>query len=69
MDRTMINDTLNLLFITVAYYGRALPLGWVRVPQEGNSDLELQQQLLKRFTERLPEGARKRTTIILEVCY
>src|SRR5262249_33941630 len=46
MDRTMINDTINLLFITVAYSGRALPLGWVRVPHEGNSDLKLQQQLL-----------------------
>ena len=46
MDRTMINDTINLLFITVAYNGRALPLGWVRVPHEGNSDLKLQQQLL-----------------------
>jgi hypothetical protein len=66
MDRTMINDTLNLLFITVAYCGRALPLGWVRVPHEGNSDLELQQQLLKWFTECLPEGARKRTTIIAD---
>lgn len=66
MDRTMINDTINLLFITVAYSGRALPLGWVRVPHEGNSDLELQQQLLKWFTECLPEGARKRTTIIAD---
>ena len=66
MDRTMINDTLNLLFITVAYCGRALPLGWVRVPHEGNSDLELQQQLLKWFTECLPEGARQRTTIIAD---
>src|SRR5262245_9697987 len=26
MDRTMINDTINLLHITVAYGGRALPL-------------------------------------------
>jgi len=66
MDRTMINDTLNLLFITVAYSGRALPLGWVRVPHDGASDLELQQRLLKWFTVCLPEGARKRTTIIAD---
>src|SRR5574341_25956 len=66
MDRSMINDTLNLLHITVAYGGRALPLGWVRVPHEGNSDLKLQQQLLEWFVECLPEGARKRTTIIAD---
>src|SRR5262252_5680615 len=64
MDRTMINDTINLLFITVAYGGRALPLGWVRVPHEGSSDLKLQQQLLKWLKECLPEGAG--TTIIAD---
>jgi hypothetical protein len=58
MDRSMINDTINLLHISVAYHGRALPLGWVRVPHEGNSDLKLQQQLLTWFKQCLPEGAR-----------
>src|SRR5262249_33446520 len=58
MDRTMINDTINLLFITVCYEARALPLGWVRVPHEGNSDLKLQQKLLAWFKECLPQGAR-----------
>src|SRR5262249_24713669 len=58
LDRTMINDTINLLQITVAYSGRALPLGWVRVPHEGHSDLKLQRQLLTWFKESLPEGAR-----------
>jgi len=42
MDRSMINDTLNLLWISVGFGGRALPLGWVLVPHEGNSDLKLQ---------------------------
>ena len=46
MDRTMINDTLNLLYVVVAYHGRALPLGWVEVPHEGTSSLALQQELL-----------------------
>jgi hypothetical protein len=46
MDRTMINDTLNLLYVSVAYHGRALPLGWVEVPHEGTSSLALQQELL-----------------------
>jgi hypothetical protein len=66
MDRTMINDTINLVFITVTYNGRALPLGWVRVPHEGNSDLKLQQQLLNWFAGCLPAGARRRTTVIAD---
>jgi Transposase DDE domain len=57
MDRSMINDTLNLLFLAVAYAGRALPLGWVRVPSDGNSNLKLQQQLLTWFKACLPLGA------------
>jgi hypothetical protein len=57
MDRSMINDTVNLLYLAVAYGGRALTLGWVRVPHEGNSDLALQQQLLKWFKACLPAGA------------
>jgi len=64
VDRTMINDTINLLYITVAYGGRALPLGWVLVPHEGSSNLRLQQQLLRWFKSCLPEGAR--ATIIAD---
>jgi hypothetical protein len=33
----MINDTLNLLHIPVAYSGRALPLGWC-CEQRGSGD-------------------------------
>lgn len=58
MDRSMINDTLNLLHLALAYGGRALPLGWVRVPHEGNSDLALQQELLRWLQSCLPVGAR-----------
>ncbi|MCA1605162.1 MAG: IS4 family transposase [Acidobacteria bacterium] len=54
MDRSMINDTANLLWVSVAYHGRALPLGWVEVPHEGNSDLALQQELLSWLDECLP---------------
>ena len=39
MDRTMINDTLNLLFITVAYDGRALPLSLGESPARGRLGL------------------------------
>jgi hypothetical protein len=56
MDRTMINDTVNLLYVAVAFGRRALPLGWVQVPHEGNSDLKLQQQLLTWLQECLPAG-------------
>jgi hypothetical protein len=57
MDRTMINDTLNLLYVSVAYGKRALPLGWVVVPHEGSSNLRLQQQLLRWLKSCLPLGA------------
>lgn len=58
MDRSMINDRLNLLHVALAYGGRALPLGWVRVPHDGNSDLALQQTLLRWVQSCLPPGAR-----------
>jgi hypothetical protein len=64
MDRTMINDTINLLFLSVAYAGRALPLGWVRVPHDGNSDLKLQKKLLTWFKGCLP--ARAQATIVAD---
>lgn len=54
LDRSMINDTLNLLWVAVGFEGRALPLGWVRVEHEGNSSLRLQQQLLSWLKECLP---------------
>jgi hypothetical protein len=60
MDRSMINDTLNLLWISVGFMGRSLPLGWVLVPHEGNSDLRLQQKILKWLKEVLPERAKVR---------
>jgi len=58
MDRSMINDTLNLLWMSVGFGGRALPLGWILVPHEGNSDLALQQELLNWLKEILPEKAK-----------
>jgi hypothetical protein len=60
MDRTMINDKLNLLHITVTYGGPAPPSGWVRVSRQGNSDLRLQRQLPEWFTQYLPEDAQAR---------
>jgi hypothetical protein len=57
MDRTMINDTVNLLYVAVAFGSRALPLGWVVVPHAGNSDLKLQQQVLTWLKDCLPTGA------------
>jgi len=58
MDRSMINDTLNLLWMSVGFGGRALPLGWILVPHEGNSDLKLQQELLNWLKEILPAKAK-----------
>jgi hypothetical protein len=56
MDRTMINDGLNLLYVSVGFCGRALPLGWREVPHQGNSDLALQKKLLGWLKECLPQG-------------
>jgi hypothetical protein len=57
MDRSMINDHLNLLWVAVGFGGRALPLGWVLVNHDGNSDLALQQQILRWLKECLPESS------------
>ncbi len=57
MDRSFINDTLNLLHVAVGFGGRALPLGWVHVPHEGNSDLALQKEILTWVRECLPPDA------------
>jgi hypothetical protein len=54
MDRSFINDTLNLLHVAVGFGGRALPLGWVHVPHEGNSDLALQKEILTWVSACLP---------------
>lgn len=58
VDRSQINDTINLLYVSVAYCGRALPLGWVRVAHDGCSDLALQQELLQWVAGCLPAGCR-----------
>jgi hypothetical protein len=64
MDRSMINDKLNLLWVSVAYEGRALPLGWVEVEHEGNSDLALQQKILTWVKSCLP--AKAEVTIVAD---
>lgn len=58
LDRSFINDTLNLLHVAVGCAGRALPLGWVEVGHEGMSDLALQTELLTWVGECVPKGAR-----------
>jgi hypothetical protein len=57
LDRSFINDTLNLLHVAVGCAGRALPLGWVEIPHEGMSDLALQTKLLQWVGEIIPKGA------------
>ncbi|HVF28930.1 MAG TPA: IS4 family transposase [Pyrinomonadaceae bacterium] len=57
MDRTMINDTVNLLYVSVGYHGRALPVGWLLVPHDGNSSLALQQELLRWVKNCCPAAA------------
>jgi hypothetical protein len=56
MDRTMIGDQDNLLMVSVACAGRCVPLGWVRVPHEGTSNLAQQQEVLTWVSGCLPTG-------------
>jgi hypothetical protein len=58
MDRSMINDTLNILYVAVVFHGRALPLGWVEVPHTGMSDLALQKELLSWLAQCVPATSR-----------
>ncbi len=57
LDRSLVNDRVNLLWVAVAFAGRALPLGWVEVGHEGSSDLALQQELLGWVWRCVPLGA------------
>jgi hypothetical protein len=56
MDRSMISDRINLLHLALAFHGRALPLGWMRVPHDGASDLALQKALLYWLWRLVPES-------------
>lgn len=54
MDRSWIEAKINLLHLAVAFCGRALPLGWVRVGGKGSSKLDEQKQLLNWLAQCLP---------------
>src|SRR5436853_947678 len=58
MDRSLIEDKLNLLHLAVVFCGRALPLGWIKVAGKGTSQLAEQQELLSWLKRCLPAQAK-----------
>jgi hypothetical protein len=57
MDRSLIRNDFNFLYVAVAFGRRSLTLGWVRLEHTGTSDLAAQQRLLGWLARCLPEGA------------
>jgi hypothetical protein len=57
MDRSLIRNDFNFLYVAVAFGRRSLTLGWVRLPHVGTSDLAVQKRVLTWLGRCLPEGA------------
>lgn len=57
MDRSLIRNDFNFLYVAVAFGRRALTLGWVRLDHTGSSDLAAQKRLLCWLSRCLPKGA------------
>jgi hypothetical protein len=56
MDRSLIRNDFNFLYVAVAFARRSLTLGWVRLPHTGTSDLAAQQRVLGWLGRCLPPG-------------
>jgi hypothetical protein len=57
MDRTTWKfgcATINFLVIAVAHHGIALPIAWVNLEKDGNSDSSERKQLLERVLRLIP---------------
>lgn len=58
MDATQVNGRLHLLFVALAYRGRALPLGWLMLTKGSvSSSFAEQKKLLDRVAQCLPNNA------------
>ena len=60
MDRSLIRNDFNFLYVALAYGRRSLTLGWVRLPHVGTSDLAAQKRVLCWLGRCLPEHAETR---------
>jgi hypothetical protein len=57
IDRTDVSDRHYLLYVALAFRGRALPLAWAYVPHRGATDFATQWKLLCRVIPWLPQDS------------
>jgi len=58
IDRVLVQDTHNILVVSVAFRRRSLPLAWLALPHRGASGLPDQQSLLRQALAVLPAQVR-----------
>jgi Transposase DDE domain len=58
LDRVVLQDTHNLLVVSVAFRRRSIPLMWVALSHQGSSTLEDRQGLIEPAVRLLPPGVR-----------
>ena len=57
IDRTDVCDRHYLLYVALAFRGRALPLAWEYIPHRGATDFATQWKLLSRVIPWLPQDS------------
>lgn len=62
IDRTIINERLNVLMVSVYYRKRAIPLLWQVLSHKGNSTFKERNAMLAHLAQLLPAGC---TVVIL----
>lgn len=62
IDRTQINESLNVLMVSVYYRKRAIPLLWKVLSHKGNSTFKERNAVLAHLDQLLPAGC---TAVIL----
>lgn len=58
IDRTIVNERLNVLMLSVYYRKRGLPLVWQVLAHQGTSTFAEREQLLAHLERLLPDGCR-----------
>jgi hypothetical protein len=58
IDRTQVNERLNVLMVSVYYRKRAIPLLWQVLSHRGNSTFKERNMVLAHLEELLPAGCR-----------
>src|SRR5262249_47276868 len=58
IDRTLVNEQLNVLMLSVYYRKRAIPLVWSVLSHKGNSTFKERSAMLAHLAQLLPAGCR-----------